>query len=121
MPRVLLIDDDEMLREMLKESIENAGYEVVGAGNGNEALDRLKEGRFDIAVIDIVMPEKEGFETIMDFRRDYPNMKYIAISGGGRVSPDNYLEIAHSLGAARTFAKPFDRKELIGAIRELVG
>lgn len=121
MAKLLVIDDDDMLRAMLKESLEQAGYEVVEASDGNKALNCLKQSGFDLAIIDIVMPEKEGFETIMEFRKFYPKMKYFAISGGGRVNPENYLDIAKSLGASRTFAKPFDRKELIAAIREEIG
>ena len=66
------------------------------------------------------MPEKEGFETIMELKKDFPDVKIIAISGGGRMEPNSYLQLAKQVGAIRTFLKPIDRKELLKAVRELL-
>ena len=67
------------------------------------------------------MPNKEGIGTIVELKNDYPELKIIAISGGGRVVPNDYLDIAEKLGAHRTLSKPFERKELIQTIEELIG
>lgn len=66
------------------------------------------------------MPEKEGIETIMDLKRDFSDVKIIAISGGGRIDPEEYLHMAEKLGAQRTLTKPFELKELLEAVRELL-
>ena len=74
----------------------------------------------DVVITDIVMPEKEGLETIQELRRDFPGAKIIAMSGGGRIGPKGYLKLAEKLGASRAFAKPFDRMEMVSAVDELL-
>jgi DNA-binding NtrC family response regulator len=121
MARVLLVDDDEQFRRMLERTLVRAGHLVRVAGDGAEALGAMQEdggAAFDLVVTDIVMPEKEGLETIMELRRLVPGMPVIAMSGGGRGTPENYLRAARMLGAFRTLEKPFDSKELIQAIDE---
>jgi DNA-binding NtrC family response regulator len=122
MARVLLVDDDEQFRRMLERTLVRAGHRVRVAGDGAEALGVMREDggttAFDLVVTDIVMPEKEGLETIMELRRLVPGMPVIAMSGGGRGTPENYLRAARMLGAFRTLEKPFDSKELIQAIDE---
>jgi YesN/AraC family two-component response regulator len=73
-----------------------------------------------IILTDIVMPEMEGIQTIVEFRRTYPGVKIIAVSGGGRISPDQYLLMATKLGAHRVFSKPFKTSELLAAVEELL-
>lgn len=121
MGRILVVDDDAQMREMLSETLTSAGHEVEDAENGAEAMKRLKNNRFDLAIIDIVMPEKEGIETMREIRSDYPDLIFFAISGGGRLGPVQYLEVAKSLGAHRTFVKPFERREMLKAIDEALG
>jgi len=79
-----------------------------------------RENPMDLVITDIIMPEKEGLEIITEFRREYPSVKLIAISGGGRIGPANYLKMAKLLGAERTFAKPVDTSQLLSAIEELL-
>lgn len=121
MPRVLVVDDDDEVREMLRQMLERKGYEVTTAADGKQGIARYREDPPDLIVLDIVMPEKEGLETIMELRRDDPGVKIIAISGGGRIGPQSYIEVARALGAQRTFAKPFDRQEFLAAVRDLAG
>ena len=121
MPRVLVVDDDEDVREMLRQMLERQGYEVTTAADGKEGIARYREALVDLIVLDIVMPEKEGLETIMELRRDSPEVKIIAISGGGRIGPQSYVEVARALGAQRAFTKPLDRKEFLAAVGELAG
>ncbi len=120
MMKILIVDDDPnglyMLEVMLKES----GYEVASAANGVEALEKLNAEDFDLIITDLIMPEKEGLEIIMELRRDFPGVKIIAMSGGGRVDPVEYLSIAKNFGAQYTFTKPIERKELLNAVRELL-
>ena len=118
MGRILVVDDDAQMRDMISETLKIAGHEVEDACDGAEAMNCLKHNRFDLAIIDIVMPEKEGIETIREVRRDYPDLKFFAISGGGRLGPRQYLEVAESLGASRTFVKPFERQTLLKAINK---
>jgi DNA-binding response OmpR family regulator len=118
--RILIIDDEEQPRHMLRLALERAGYEVVEARDGNEGLQRFHETPTDLIITDLLMPEKEGLETIIDVRREFPNVKIIAMSGGGRSGSLNFLEIAKRLGAQRTLAKPFGLQEMLAAVRELL-
>lgn len=121
MRRILVVDDDDQMKEMIQESLEIEGFETAGASNGRRAMAILERGSFDMVITDVVMPEQEGIETIMQIRKGYPHIKIITISGGGRTGPVNYLKMAKEFGASRTFIKPFERKELIAAVREILG
>jgi DNA-binding response OmpR family regulator len=121
MARILVVEDDEQVRTMLCMTLDWAGYDAHGAPDGNVAIRMQRERPADLVVTDLIMPDKEGLEMIMDLRREWPRTKIIAISGGGRVGPGNYLSQALHLGAARAISKPFGREELLGAIRELLG
>lgn len=118
---ILIIDDDEQIRALLSRSMEMAGFAAVTASDGREGQRRLEEQHFDIVITDLIMPEKEGMETISHIRRHFPGVKIIAISGGGRIGPESYLPAALDLGADRAFAKPFAVDELVAAARELLG
>jgi len=120
MARILVVDDDKEVREMLRQMLERAGYEVVDACDGNVALKLYREQPTDLIITDLIMPNKEGIETIMELRRDFPDVKIIAISGGGRIGPKDYLSSAKMLGARRILAKPLDRPKLLKAIEELL-
>jgi DNA-binding response OmpR family regulator len=116
--RVLIIDDDEQVRAFLFEILERAGFAVVEAANGMEGLKLYRSQPTDLVITDLIMPEKEGVETIVELRREFPNARVIAISGGGRSGTKDYLAIAAKLGARRTVAKPFSRQELLDAVRD---
>jgi len=105
---------------MLREMLEKASHDVTTAENGIQALNCLRNQLPDIVILDIIMPEKEGFETIVELRRDYPNLKIIAISGGGSVGAINYLKLAKTLGAHLTIEKPIRMKELLATIEHRV-
>jgi CheY-like chemotaxis protein len=121
MHSVLIIEDDEFVMNMLKQTFERAGYDVGTASNGSEGLKLYHSKPFDVVITDLIMPEMEGIETISVLRKDNPDIRVIAISGGGRNSPEDYLYLAKKLGAARTFPKPVDRNMLLEAVKELVG
>ncbi len=120
MKRILVIDDDVQVRQMLKQTLEREGYEVVDAADGNEGIKLYRDEPTDLIITDIIMPDKEGIETIIELKRDFPDVKIIAVSGGGRIDSRNYLEVAHGFGVDRTFTKPFDRAELLEAIQQLL-
>ena len=120
MTRILVVDDDVEVREMLKQLFERAEFEVLVAPDGKEALKLHHATPADLVVTDIVMPEKEGLETIMEFRNRFPLVKLIAISGGGKIEANEYLNIAKALGAQKTFTKPFVLRELLEEVRELL-
>jgi CheY-like chemotaxis protein len=120
MSRILVVDDDDQIRSMLRLTLEREGYEVLEAGDGNQALATYSAEPTDLVIMDIVMPEKEGIETIMDLRRQYGDVKIIAISGGGRVNPEDYLRWARTFGVQHTFTKPVDRSRLLAAVNELM-
>jgi CheY-like chemotaxis protein len=120
MVRVLVVDDDDAVRMMLKKMLETEAYDVITAGNGMQALLSLQEQLPDVVILDIIMPEKEGFETIVELRRDYPIIKIIAISGGGSIGATNYLKLAKTLGAHLTIEKPIRLAELMAAVKQLV-
>lgn len=120
MPRILIIEDDREVRHLLKLVLERAGYEVSEAEDGQEGIHLFRTAPTDLVITDLIMPHKEGLETIIDMRNEFPDLKIIAISGGARGSSDNYLRTAQLCGAARIFAKPFDNKDLLDAIGELL-
>lgn len=118
--RVLVIDDDSQMRAMLKQVLEKEGYDVIEAADGNAGIKSYRENLPDLVITDLIMPEKEGVETIMELKKDFPDANIIAASGGGRNEPESYLQMAKQLGAARVFAKPIDRSKLMDAVRELL-
>jgi DNA-binding NtrC family response regulator len=121
MNSVLIIEDDEFVQSMLRQTLERAGYEVATASNGRVGLELYECKPFDVVITDLIMPEMEGIETISKLCKDDPDVKVIAISGGGRNNPEDYLELAEKLGAQITFTKPLDRHKLVAAVNELVG
>ncbi len=121
MKKILIIDDEPYILMMLKKMMERAGYEVDLAENGVTGLNLFRENSADLVISDIIMPEKEGLGTIREMKQLKPELKIIAISGGGRVSADDYLNTAKLFGADRIFQKPFKQNEIVGAVNELIG
>ena len=118
MALILLIEDDPLMRRTLRHGLERADHSVVEAEDGQIGLSKFSESRPDLVVTDIVMPNREGVETIQALRGMDPHVPIIAISGGGSVGPDLFLELAQHLGATRTLAKPMRNSELIEAVAE---
>lgn len=118
--RVLIVDDDEQVRIMLHRVMEWAGFEARVAENGREAMKALAREPADLVITDLIMPEQEGLETISRLKKDYPAIKIIAISGGGRIGPEAYLPTAREMGADRIFTKPFNVQEIVEAVNELL-
>ena len=120
MARILVIDDDDAIRFSLKLALEDADHQVEDAANGVEGMTRFRTNPADLVITDIFMPEKEGLETIDEIKRSYPQTKIIAMSGGGRMNPEDYLEIAKRVGADRSLFKPFDIQLLVATVDDLL-
>jgi CheY-like chemotaxis protein len=116
-PSILIVDDDAPVRSVLRRKLEQCHYDICEAADGNEAIRALESTKFDLVITDIIMPEKDGIETICFLRLKQPNVKIIAIS-----APSNqlFLESARGLGAERVFTKPLRLAELAEAVQALL-
>ncbi len=117
MAKILVIDDDPVIRESLCRVLCREGHSAVEAADGRVGVECLKEQPADLVITDILMPEQDGLETIMKLRRDYPDVRIIAISGGGRYGSLDILKYAQQFGAAYTLAKPFTPDELLKTVQ----
>ena len=120
MAKILVLDDEPSILLMIKKMLEKAGHEVDMALNGREGMILFAKNKPDLLITDIIMPEKEGLETIFELRKKHPELKIIAISGGGRIGPDGYLPSAKLFGADLVFQKPLVPKEFIEAVAMLL-
>src|SRR5437867_13412007 len=118
--RVLVIDDNVEICRLLEETLAPAGYDVLVAADGEAGIRLHRERPADLVITDIFMPEKDGIETILELRRDYPGIRIIAISGGGALRNLSYLAAAEQLGAFRTIPKPFDCDEVLETVRAVL-
>lgn len=121
MARILLVDDEPLLRDTLRIALQGAGHTVSVAPDGKSALNLLVDEKFDVIVTDILMPETDGLEMIMRVRKESGNVRIIAMSGGGRTRNMDMLDFAKSFGADAVLAKPFLPKELISSIASVMG
>ncbi len=120
MARILLVDDDVLVRTSLAYALEDAGHQVVQAGNGDEGLAALDRETFDAVVLDILMPEREGIETIREIRNRWTTLPVLAISGGDKTGWSDFLHMASALGATDTMAKPFTASEFAARVTQLI-
>ena len=119
--RILLADDDEVLRMVQADFLRRFGYDVHAAEDGNAAMKHLSAQMVDLVITDMVMPGSDGVEVIRHIRKTYPQLKIIAISGGGATKRELLLDIARVLGVSRTLEKPFTMTALLNAVREVLG
>lgn len=120
MAKILIIDDDTLFRGMLLDLLANKGHEILEADDGSTGFELFKKTNPNLVITDILMPEKEGMQTIREMRKMSPEIKIIALSGGG-THPDGlgYLEMALELGANHSFPKPFKTKDFLQKVEEL--
>lgn len=118
---VLVVDDEELVRMQIAATLEFDGYTAAQAANGTEAVEWLKHNRADVMITDILMPSKEGLETILEVRRNHPHLKIIAMSGRAPSESVDFLATAQEFGANRVMPKPFGRIQLLDTLRELLG
>ena len=119
MRKILIADDNTDFAESLKLALEASGYEVVLAGNGNEAISTQVQFGADVLITDLVMPEQDGFETLEVFRREFPGTRIVVVSGAQKLDPDKYLNAAALIGADATFRKPFPIELLLEKLQAL--
>ena len=117
--RILVIEDDADFRTLALRWFRSYGIEAEGAANGAEGLALQRARPACVVVTDIFMPEMEGIETIHDLRREFPEVKIIAMSGRDPRMRFDVFEVARQIGAVRTFKKPFKFEDLVAAVREL--
>ena len=121
MPKnILVIDDESQIRNLLSEMLKKAGYSVIVAEDGKEGIKLYLENSIDLVITDIIMPDKEGLEIIRELKRNYPDVKIIAMSGGGAGTSEDYLSMAEKFGAQRILHKPFTMKDVLSAVSELI-
>ncbi len=118
MNKVLVVDDEEPLRFSIRTILETQDYDVVEASNGNEAIAQVVKENPDLVIMDIIMPEKEGIETILELRSKYPNLRIIAMSGGGRLHAEEFLMVARGLHIVGTLKKPFQLQDLLDMVEK---
>lgn len=120
MARILLIEDEKQVRGLLSETLEQEGHEVIGCQNGTEGVNQYQKGPIDLVIMDIILPDKDGFETLNELKQQDSQVNVLAISGGLAPGAVNILEIAQRLGARETLAKPFDLKSFLRVVNHLI-
>lgn len=118
MPTILVVDDEDQIRQLMRETLEQAGYHVTEARDGKETLQQYRLAPADLVIMDILMPDQDGLEATATLRREFPNVRVIAITGGSdMIGILSFLDVAKMLGAHRTFQKPFEMKTLLDTIQ----
>ena len=121
MARIIVVDDDARLREATRDVLESEGHEVIEAKDGNAAVLAHRAQPADVIVCDMFMPRQDGIETILVLRREFPDVRIIAVSGGGYSGAIDVLTMARHMGASEVLSKPFSGVQLMAAIARLLG
>ena len=121
MAKILVIDDDPLVRNTVARVLRHRGYAAILAEDGHKGLKLFQSEAPDLVITDIIMPDREGIETIREMRAARPEVKIIAISGGGRLRNLDLLAMAGKLGADEIVAKPFDAAELVAPVLRCLG
>lgn len=117
--RVLVIDDDTLVRRTMCAALKKLGYITTEAATGSEGVAEYMKGRHDIVITDVMMPDKNGLQAITEIRAVNPAVKIVAMSGGGTNNDGNYLELARDVGALATLAKPFTADDIAQVLAQL--
>ena len=116
MTRILIIDDEDLVRRAFCLVLGRAGFETVDFGSGRVAVERLDEISPDLVIVDLVMPDLDGFDTIARIQRERPGLPIIAVTGGGPMGPDQLIQRVSSMGVGVALKKPVDRRDLLAAV-----
>ena len=119
--RILVVDDDAPLRHSLVKALTRAGYVALEATNGQEMIEQFRAAPADLVLTDIYMPGTDGVEALIRLRAEFPDVRVVAMSGGGHLDKEGVLDIAARLGAQGTLEKPVGTKELLGMIEKVLG
>ena len=117
--KILVIDDEQSIRALLKQMFERQGYQVLLAKNADIGIQQFKKNLVDLVILDLVMPEKDGIETIRELKSLDADIKIIAISGGGVIKPELYLKLARKFGAIYSFQKPIQNDKITAFVNSL--
>jgi CheY-like chemotaxis protein len=122
MANILVIDDETEVRYAIRAVLEDQGHEVSEAETGTAGLTAINDAKdpYDLVICDIIMPDKEGIETIVEIKQRLPEQKIVAISGGGRIKKEDYLAVAAAVGATYTVSKPFDAETLTDMVNAIL-
>jgi CheY-like chemotaxis protein len=121
MANILVVDDDSSIRALLREILEDEGHRIEEAADGKQGVQCFRSSAFDLVITDVLMPEKDGVELIMELQEAFPDIKIIAMSGGGRGLDAQFsLRIARDFGAVQQMEKPFTRKRVLETVRRVL-
>ncbi len=120
MAKILIIEDDPKFRKMLRLLLETSGHEITEAADGREGISIFSQNKVDLIITDIFMPEQDGLGVLRQLLKDYPDIKTIVISGGGKKGSYQYLDYARQFGADKCLAKPFENEVLLEVVEELL-
>jgi DNA-binding response OmpR family regulator len=115
--KILVVDDDQRIRDLLRVWLERDGYRVIEADDGQKAMVLMAKEYPDVIVCDLIMPIQEGIEIITRVRDEFPQTCIIAVSGGGKIGPESYLDVAEHLGAWKVYQKPLDMKAMLADLK----
>ncbi len=121
MARILIIDDDDLIRTSVSRLLRVKGHDVDVAENGEVGVEKFRKDPVELVITDIFLPKKDGLEIITELRADFPEVKIIALSGGGLIDEESVLRSARGLGANHCLPKPVKSADLFAAVKDLVG
>ncbi len=117
---ILVVDDEDVIRELVKDILEGAGYNVLTASDGDQALVQFKNNSVDVVLTDLIMPNKDGEEAILELRKINPEVKIIVMSGGGQISGEDHIQLLEGFDIQHSILKPIDRNQLLKVIEVLL-
>ncbi len=120
MARILVVDDEEDFRRIVSRMLTAAGHQVEEAADGRQAIEAYRARPVDLVLADLYMPDIDGVEAIIRLRHEFPDVRIIAVSGGGHLGKEDVLKIAAGIGAQATMAKPLVKKTLLKAVEEVL-
>lgn len=120
-PTILVVEDESMVRDIIMRVLQRAGYRVLSAADGQQAIQALDQPEIDLIITDLYMPQMDGMELVLQLRQKHPTIPIIAMSGSLSEQNPDMLRSARLLGARMTLAKPFEMQELIAAVSKLTG
>ncbi len=121
MARILVVDDEAGVRAAIRKILSRAGHDVLEAADGKTALTMYQKDPVDVIIMDIYMPVMDGIETTIRLKHEFPDVKIIAVSGGGHVEKTKLLEREARLGTLRTLAKPLYERDILDAVSDALG
>ncbi len=120
MARILLIEGEPHVRKLMKEILEEEGHEIIECDNGTDGIREYKRAAIDLVVLDVLLPDKDGLDTLRELKQHHDDVKVMAISGGFVQGAIDMLPLAKRLGARHTLDKPFDLKMFLSAVKQLL-